>query len=181
MTNTSHWPSWQASISLGLIPLAFTYGFANTTDLLLTAGFATFRNRALVFQSLKIHKEVLCVISATAVLYYIFRTLLLKPTPQSIPHEDSGDIKPLFFPCQTVHQRLFPKKHAFIYSYLLAGIPIGWKGSIGGLLSVDDDKKTRAWFVVDAGDYLERGDGHLGLEGKLYQYLRSQVCVARSL
>ncbi|KAL8910450.1 MAG: hypothetical protein Q9171_004244 [Xanthocarpia ochracea] len=36
-------------------------------------------------------------------------------------------MKPLLFPSKTSHTRLFPKKHSFTYSYLLVGIPVGWR------------------------------------------------------
>ena len=89
--------------------------------------------------------------------------------------------KPCLFPCQTSHTRLFPKKHSFSYSYLFAGIPVGWRGSAGSLLSADteslqDTRRRAAWFHVESADHLERGDSDQGLRGKLDKYLRSQVC-----
>lgn len=92
-------------------------------------------------------------------------------------------MKPLFFPSRTSHTRLFPKKHSFTYSYLLVGIPVGWRGAVGSSLSADlpveelsqQSVFKRSWFSVGAGDYLERGDENLGLRGKLQAYLRSQV------
>ncbi|KAI4120016.1 MAG: hypothetical protein LQ345_000275 [Seirophora villosa] len=92
-----------------------------------------------------------------------------------------GDLKPRFFPAKTTHTRLFPKKHSFSYSYLLVGIPIGWRGNIASLLSVDLPSATpkksifrRPWFSIQVSDYLERGDEKLGLRGKLHLYLKSQ-------
>ena len=96
-------------------------------------------------------------------------------------------LKPLLFPCRTSHTRFFPKKHAFSYSYLFVGIPVGWRGSIGSILSADleslEDKKQtdspsegrKAWFSVESTDYLARGFHSAGLQGKLQDYLRSQV------
>jgi len=81
--------------------------------------------------------------------------------------------KPLILPCRTTHSRMFPKKHSFSYSYLFVGIPVGWSGCAGSLLSADGTKK-RGWFHVDPTDFLARGDGHLGLRGKLDMYLESQ-------
>ncbi|KAI9881493.1 MAG: hypothetical protein M1830_000056 [Pleopsidium flavum] len=40
--------------------------------------------------------------------------------------------------------------------------------------SKEYSKRGKGWFSVDAADYLSRGEGHLGLEGKLHAYLRSQ-------
>jgi DUF1365 family protein len=83
-------------------------------------------------------------------------------------------------PCRTTHTRLFPAKHSFSYSYLFVGIPVGWTGRAGTILSADchwrplqgDRRKT--WFSVEAEDYLERGTHPDGLRGKLFAYLRSQ-------
>ena len=91
-------------------------------------------------------------------------------------------LKPLLFPCRTSHTRMFPKKHSFSYSYLFVGIPIGWRGSAGTLLSADMESlpwngwgRWRAWFSVESADYLERGDSVHGLRGKLDSYLETQV------
>ncbi|MCJ1426546.1 hypothetical protein MMC29_004449, partial [Sticta canariensis] len=98
----------------------------------------------------------------------------------------SHSLKPLIFPCRTIHARMFPKKHSFSYSYLLVGIPVGWHGSLGSLLSADGEscsteteeiishQQQRSWFKVEAADYLERGSHGLGLKGKLILYLKSQ-------
>lgn len=101
----------------------------------------------------------------------------------------SHTLKPLVFPCRTTHTRMFPKKHSFSYSYLFVGIPVGWYGSLGSLLSADlegrftetekiksSQQQKRSWFHVEAADYLERGRHGLGLKGKLDFYLRAQVC-----
>jgi DUF1365 family protein len=81
--------------------------------------------------------------------------------------------KPLIFPCRTAHSRMFPQKHSFSYSYLFVGVPVGWSGYDGSLLTADNPAK-RGWFHVDPANYLARGDGHLGLRGKLDAYLQSQ-------
>jgi hypothetical protein len=97
-----------------------------------------------------------------------------------------GPGKPLLFPCRTSHSRVFPKKHSFNYSYLVVGIPVGWEGCIAGLVSVGTtsdwkdhifptDRPQTGWYHVDPSDYLERGNGHLGLRGKLDRCLREQV------
>ncbi|KLU86473.1 hypothetical protein MAPG_05485 [Magnaporthiopsis poae ATCC 64411] len=100
--------------------------------------------------------------------------------------KQSGPGKPLLFPSRTTHSRIFPKKHSFSYSYLVVGIPVGWSGTWGGLISADLPSPpgwlswlwpgwavTKGWYNVDAADYLERGNGHLGLRGKLDAYLES--------
>jgi hypothetical protein len=108
--------------------------------------------------------------------------LVANPGPQR-----RGAGKVLLYPCRTTHSRLFPKRHSFSYSYLTVGIPVGWEGVAGGLVSVGGEAAGgiaswvpglgRGWFHVDAGDYLERGSRTLGLRGKLDAYLESQVCV----
>ncbi|KAI1462842.1 hypothetical protein F4805DRAFT_11569 [Annulohypoxylon moriforme] len=86
-----------------------------------------------------------------------------------------GPGRPLLFPCKTTHTRFFPKKHSFVYSYLLVGIPIGWTGAAGGMISNDQNGTgAKGWYEINAADYLERGDGHLGLRSKLDAYLKSQ-------
>ncbi|KAI0108248.1 hypothetical protein F4814DRAFT_441778 [Daldinia grandis] len=87
----------------------------------------------------------------------------------------NGPGRPLLFPCRTMHTRLFPKKHTFSYSYLLVGIPVGWTGAAGGMISNDEHGTgVGGWYKVDASDYLDRGNEHLGLRGKLDAYLKSQ-------
>ena len=101
---------------------------------------------------------------------------------------DCFPAKPMFFPCRTAHTRMFPTKHSFSYSYLLTGIPVGWKGSAGGMLSSDLEadpkpwyrklfsiRPSSAWFTVNGDDYFERGHVKGGLEEKLRNYLHSQV------
>ncbi|PVH71487.1 hypothetical protein DL98DRAFT_435052 [Cadophora sp. DSE1049] len=96
-------------------------------------------------------------------------------------------VKPMLFPCESAHVRMFPTTHGFKYSYLLVGIPVGWKGSIGGMISSDVEKKEvswysrllslqpgRAWYTVNGDDYLKRGHVDGGLQGKLHQYLESE-------
>ncbi|KAK1979155.1 hypothetical protein LZ30DRAFT_188008 [Colletotrichum cereale] len=106
---------------------------------------------------------------------------------------DTGDtaqwttpVRPLLIPCTTTHRRTFPEKHAFAYSYLVVGIPVGWRGTYAGVVSSGvptpgwtswfsvAPKPGKGWFDVDPADYLDRGNGHLGLRGKLDAYLESQ-------
>jgi hypothetical protein len=105
------------------------------------------------------------------------------------PHSlDGFPSKVMFFPGKTSHTRLFPKKHTFSYSYLLVGIPVGWKGSVGGMLAVDYEKKLAPWYLrwlslsagntwysVNGDDYLARGHVEGRLKEKLENYLSEQV------
>ena len=87
---------------------------------------------------------------------------------------------PLMIPCRTTHTRLSPTKHSFSYSYLFVGIPVGWTGRAGTILSADSHcravqgDRRRTWFSVEAEDYLERENHPGGLRGKLFKYLRTQ-------
>lgn len=116
-------------------------------------------------------------------------TRLFRAQPQQPVHDGFGKV--LFFPCRTTHARLFPKKHSFSHSYLVVGIPVGWEGTAGGLVSSGIQEQNdgllswlslgltskKAWYDVNAADYLERGRGHLGLRGKLDEFLKTQVSV----
>jgi DUF1365 family protein len=85
---------------------------------------------------------------------------------------DESILPPLLIRSRTTHTRMFPKKHSFSYSYLFVGVPIGIKGSVGGVLSVDSAKP--AWFDIRSMDYLDRSSTQYTLGEKLKQYLRSQ-------
>lgn len=82
------------------------------------------------------------------------------------------------FPCRTTHARVFPKRHAFGYSYLQCGFPVVPEATTAGGMDVSsgkDQKLGRWWMYVNAEDYLDRGRGALGFYGKLKMYLRQQV------
>jgi len=85
--------------------------------------------------------------------------------------------KPKIFPCQTSHARIFPKRHAFAYSYLQCGFPIvpsGAKYQGIEFASGDDQTLGKWWLRIRAEDYLERGGGASGFYWKLRSYLRAQ-------
>lgn len=103
-----------------------------------------------------------------------------------------GPGKVLLFPCRTSHFRMFPKRHSFSYSYFTMGLPVGFEGHAGGMVSVGAkgspcllswtlSASPRGWFTVDAGDYLEPGKSELGLRGKLDMYLRAQVSLIHDI
>lgn len=107
--------------------------------------------------------------------------------------DEEFPVKPLLFPCQTSHVRMFPKKHGFSYSYLLVGIPVGWEGNYGGMLSSEEGdsrpwyqrwlslKPGLGWWTVNSDHYLARGHNSNGLAGKLQEYLESQVSTEQAL
>lgn len=87
---------------------------------------------------------------------------------------------PRIFESRTTHTRLFPTKHSFSYSYLLVGVPVGWNGSAGLVLSTDSRSQNEVgvgeqWFSTHADDYLQRGRHSDGLRGKLEEFLASQA------
>jgi DUF1365 family protein len=90
----------------------------------------------------------------------------------SLPHP-----KATIFPCRTKHARLFPKRHAFDYSYLQCGFPIIPAGTTPDGIDVGSDKDRRLggwWLHIKADDYLSRGNGALGFYGKLKTFMREQ-------
>ena len=110
-------------------------------------------------------------------VWQMMREVQSTPTVEN-EHKDMMFLKPCVFPCRTTHSRLFPTRHSFSYSYLYVGIPVGWRGQAGNVLSADSDldgsNTSRTWFRVVAEDYLERGVHERGLQGKLQDYLISQ-------
>ncbi|KAF2030223.1 hypothetical protein EK21DRAFT_65935 [Setomelanomma holmii] len=107
-----------------------------------------------------------------------------RPPPTSSPELltdwTSGYPRPRIFPCQTKHARLFPKRHAFEYSYLQVGFPIIPAGVTAGgecLGSGSDHQLGRWWMRIDAEDYLSRGKRELGFYGKLKLYLKEHQVV----
>ena len=117
------------------------------------------------------------------------QTIVQKSVSRERPDDGKDDcynseisLKPLLFPCRTSHTRFFPKQHSFSYSYLFVGIPIGWRGYAGTILSADlvaqpgnEKQPGNGWFNVDCVDYLQRGEHARGLYGKLEDYLATQV------
>lgn len=93
--------------------------------------------------------------------------------------------QPYFIPSRTTHRRMFPKTHAFSYSYLTIGVPVGYRGRVNNLLTIDESAEKLSWwrrlvaftpFTVDGEGYLSRGSNNRGLRGKLDEYLESEVC-----
>lgn len=188
--NSSHWLSWLPYLSpLGLLPLVVFYGLASTTDVILLFSITLFRNWKSAFRILQLYNlQPFTRVAMRAAVAFVIAQIAdwLRTRPgTNLKSTDEGP-KPLFFPSRTTHTRLFPKTHSFSYSYLLVGIPVGWRGSVGGMLSADrethgvrngfqDGFSCSSWYTVDAGDYLDRGYRHLGLDGKLRKFIRSQV------
>ena len=152
---------------------------------------ALVRNREVIASTIKCilpaHLTIFLAFLSSGVL--IIQTIRYRKTlSKDGPAPTNLIAKLMLFPSRTNHTRLFPKKHSFSYSYLLVGIPVGWQGSAGGMLSADVETVRRsllstllsvrpggAWYTVHADDYLARGHVAAGLRGKLEDYLSSQV------
>jgi hypothetical protein len=127
--------------------------------------------------------------SICILLMFTIAGYLLLVTRSSAASPWTGPGKPHLIPCRTTHQRFFPKKHSFSYSYLTIGIPVGYQGNINGMIGIDDSPKistksfslfaqagvSRSWYTVNASDHLQRGQDGLDLRGKLDRHLQSEV------
>ena len=103
--------------------------------------------------------------------YFIRRQSRSRDVPStSNPGQETK--APTIHPCRTTHTRLFPERHAFSYAYLQVSVPVDFEGTCG-LVSVGSTSK-KAWFHVQASDYLERGSSIPSLKAKLSAYLESE-------
>jgi hypothetical protein len=119
--------------------------------------------------------QVLYSVVAALGVFYLIRRWCLSST-QGSSGQTAGPLRPLLFPCQTTHTRLFPKKHSFKYSYLMVGVPVDWQGNAGGMIATGPPNTARnGWYQIHSADYLQRGSGHLTLREKLDKYFLSQV------
>ena len=162
----------------------------------------TFQNGAAVlFSAYFLHGQnsfMLCITTACSLFsFYLYRNMVflhrqrqLDQVRRDLDKEarlrhlglPSDRLRPLLFPSRVTHTRMFPQTHSFSYSYLMLGIPVGWRGSIGTFLSADvkslpwqGRQPLAAWFNVESADHLARGDSIHGLQGKLDEYLCSIV------
>ncbi len=106
--------------------------------------------------------------------------------------------RPLFFPSQLTHARMFPERYHHAIDYFLVGIPVGLRGRVGTLMAIDSDGsdphaqatsfqssakqlfRKFIWFGIDTSKYLHRGDGNMSLTQKLELFLKEQVCAFQS-
>ncbi|KAL5362898.1 hypothetical protein BJX96DRAFT_167030 [Aspergillus floccosus] len=89
--------------------------------------------------------------------------------------------KPLLFPARLSHARRFPQieRYNYWYDYFMVGVPVGLRGRIGNLLSIDnlpaqEHSREKCWFTIDPAYYLDPGSGDRSLQEKLYLFLRSR-------
>ena len=182
--------SWSHAAILFLVAIIWSLG--SRTDLIVFSLFTLLRNQHAISSVLSQHinlatvTDILKLTLLPLTLLQIYRYLIAPDSPSD--HSNEFPLEPMLFPCRTTHTRLIPKKHSFSYSYLLVGIPVGWKGSIGGMISSDVEPTStpwyrsmllfqpgRAWYSVNGDDYLARGHVEGGLREKLDGFLLSQV------
>lgn len=172
------WPALVTSIAL----------FGSLLDWLLLAVSLCWRHKATVVSSYDLISPLLpsLAIGLAIIFFQPLRFLALLFDSTQPATTECG--RPLLLKCETTHRRVFPKKHAFTYSYLVAGIPVSWKGQAGGMLSAEvpptphplaklapRGAKQMTWFQVSPEDHLDRGGANMGLRDKLDAYLRSEV------
>lgn len=178
------------TLAVFIVPLFLPFG--GLLDIGLFFFFMVIQNwdGLLAFVSLYINPAVVIDFAkAGAALFTILQILRYFMGLKALSSPSDGFLaKPMIFPCRTSHTRLFPKIHSFSYSYLWVGIPVGWRGSVGGMLSSDASKQSYPWYMrllspnaggawntVDGDDYLGRGHVDGGLQEKLQNYLQSQA------
>lgn len=176
-----------AGLGLGLIsiPWILEYPF----DLVIFSSLFLLKNNGGVQHLIEtyVNRTILANFATTSACVFLVLQIVRYVNGLQAPSTstEAFPAKPMIFRCATSHTRVSPKKHSFVYSYLLVGVPVGWRGSVGGMLSADDERKKSSWFsakpsspwhVVNGDDYLGRGHSVDGLRGKLRDYLRSQVC-----
>lgn len=145
----------------------------------------------------------LCLLVAAGTVFFwvsiaafVQRDLILRS--ESHPETETALLgRPLLFPSQLTHARMFPQKYNYGIDYFLVGIPVGLRGRIGAVMSIDSDgsspdtpatKSFRSclnelfqnlvWLRIHPSHYLHRGDGHLSLATKLGYFLKEQVCTS---
>lgn len=177
---------------MSLLPLAIVLLFGRILDVVLLFSIGLYRNWDTVqnFINLYINPTIVIDTTKAAVSLFILLQIVryIRGLKQTSSPSNDFPLKPLLFPSQTSHVRMFPTKHGFTYSYLLTGVPVGWRGSVGGMLSEDDSKSPTAWhrrifsldlggawYTINSDDYLDRGHAEGGLEEKLRDYLQGKV------
>jgi uncharacterized protein DUF1365 len=147
-------------------------------DLFLYTFFCIRLPKELLLSDLKPVRNVLVallVIFATTGL--VLTCIALSRSPRQAKQEKWTTVdatQPLILRCRTTHTRIFPKGHSFGYRYLQVSVPVSFTGSSSRMLGVGSCAKYTL-FHVDAADYLFRTSTQSTLEGKLNEYLVSQV------
>lgn len=184
---------FSGSTILPLLALSLILSLGTSFDIFLIIAFKTYQNIDITQQFLQDHVDLIIQTSKYILPLFLASQVwkFLRDVQSSTNTFNSSNgfpAKPLLFQCETSHIRMFPKKHGFSYSYLQVGIPVGFLGHSGGMISVLDHehqrswyqrwfslKKGNGWWTVNGDDYLARGHCQDGLAGKLREYLISQV------
>ncbi|KAF4975265.1 hypothetical protein FZEAL_7932 [Fusarium zealandicum] len=176
--------NWPLSSVTALAVSVYYALFGTLLDFWLILSFVGW-NHASALASLFHHLDMIraCLLICTTVGAFALGHRILQCifTERPLPWKGLG--RPLLIPSRTSHTRFFPEKHSFSYSYLVAGVPVGFSGNANGMISADVPGTSswlpyfsglRAWFDVDPADYLQRGHTKDGLRGKLESFLKSQ-------
>lgn len=174
-----------------VLALSLLLSVGGSLDIILIAAFESYKHWETIQQFNEARVDLVNVIYISQYIATLFVALQIwrffAGLRRAETCSDEFPVKPMLFPCQTSHVRMFPKKHGFLYSYLLVGIPVGWEGNSGGMISAEE-KDSRSWYQkllsfkprlgwwkVNDEHYLARGHNKNGLAGKLREYLESQV------
>jgi len=172
-----------------LVASCLLVSFAGAFDWTLLLGLLIWNHKEAIADRIgTVPPLAVAVIARSALLGVVMLPALLMRSLLEYPiAREYGIGQPALFPCKTTHRRMFPKKHAFAYSYLVAGIPVGWKGSAGGMISAEVSStggggflqrlwnRTWTWFEVHSEDHLRRGSHERGLRGKLDEFLEQEA------
>lgn len=176
-----------------LIGVAFYGFFGRTLDITLLLILIFWKVTLSMLEHLNLNlRDLVKTMVIAQLLGYVTLQFLRSLWPRAETSTSQGPGRVLLFPSRTTHSRMFPKRHSFSYSYLVVGIPVGWQGRAGSMVSSGIERSQgalswlslkpnsrKSWFDIDAADYLERGNRELGLRGKLDAYLKSQVRVSQ--
>lgn len=129
----------------------------------------------------------LCFVIAVFFLIFALAIAAYRKQDLILLHPTSSESfigKPLLFPAKLSHARLRPmtEKYNYWYDYFLVGIPVGLRGRIGNLVSIDNEPTNerpweKCWFTIDPAYYLDRGSGSRSLLEKLHIFLQSLVYI----
>lgn len=135
-----------------------------------------------------IHTAIQYLLSLSICIAVVVVPLLTFAPRRSRESTWQGPGQTYLIPCKTTHRRLFPKKHSFSYSYLTVGVPLDFRGSVNGMIGVDEDPTFpfrclvpfasvlfRSWYSIQSSDHLQRGHHALSLREKLNNFLLSEV------
>ncbi|KAH7395750.1 hypothetical protein BKA64DRAFT_68736 [Cadophora sp. MPI-SDFR-AT-0126] len=176
--------SHQSFVAFNAIIIFYSL-FGNRLDLVYNIAIFAFLSRSALYSYLLwAFPSGLFICISIIVALAGFLVLPLRETPTTAW---KGPERPYLIPCRTTHSRLVPVKHSFSYSYLTVGIPVGQKGSVNGMISVDEHSYSPlgtkfplgelfacSWFSIRASDHLQRGHEELDLRQKLDLYLDSE-------